>query len=67
MLSDGKLTLIDNQIDQTTGTLKLKASFANDDERLWPGLFVNVCGCDARGVVTVPARRLQGASGPTPM
>ena len=42
LLSPGKLTLIDNQIDQTTGTLKLKATFANADERLWPGLFVNV-------------------------
>src|SRR5712691_7127543 len=42
LLGDGKLTLIDNAIDQTTGTIRLKASFANDDERLWPGEFVNV-------------------------
>ena len=41
-LSQGKLTLIDNQIDQATGTLRLKATFENTDERLWPGEFVNV-------------------------
>ena len=41
-LSQGKLTLIDNQIDQATGTLRLKATFENADERLWPGEFVNV-------------------------
>ncbi len=60
-LSTGKLTLIDNQIDQTTGTLKLKASFANEDERLWPGLFVNVrlIVNMRRGVPTVPAQTVQ--------
>ena len=42
LLSDGKLTLIDNTIDQSTGTIHLKATFANADERLWPGEFVNV-------------------------
>jgi multidrug efflux system membrane fusion protein len=41
-LAEGELTLVDNQIDTTTGTLRLKASFANLDERLWPGEFVNV-------------------------
>ena len=41
-LAGGKLTVIDNAIDQTTGTIRLKATFANDDERLWPGEFVNV-------------------------
>jgi multidrug efflux system membrane fusion protein len=61
LLSTGKLTLIDNQIDQTTGTLKLKASFANEDERLWPGLFVNVRLIlnIRRGVPTVPAQTVQ--------
>jgi multidrug efflux system membrane fusion protein len=42
LLGKGKLTLIDNTIDQTTGTIHLKAQFANVDERLWPGAFVNV-------------------------
>lgn len=41
-LAQGALTLIDNAIDQTTGTIHLKATFANQDERLWPGEFVNV-------------------------
>jgi len=38
----GKLTGIDNQVDQTTGTLKLKAEFPNGSFQLWPGQFVNV-------------------------
>ncbi|MGE0257389.1 MAG: efflux RND transporter periplasmic adaptor subunit [Alphaproteobacteria bacterium] len=61
LLSTGKLTLIDNQIDQATGTLKLKATFANDDERLWPGLFVNarLILNMRRGVPTVPAQTVQ--------
>lgn len=41
-LAQGKLTLIDNTIDATTGTIHFKAQFANADERLWPGEFVNV-------------------------
>lgn len=67
VLSTGKLTLIDNQIDQTTGTLKMKATFANEDERLWPGLFVNVRLIlnTRRGVPTVPAQTVQdGPNGP---
>lgn len=40
-IAEGKLTVIDNQIDTTTGTIKLKATFPNDDLRLWPGQFVN--------------------------
>jgi len=38
----GKLTGIDNQVDPTTGTLKLKAEFPNGQLQLWPGQFVNV-------------------------
>lgn len=38
----GKLSFIDNTVDQTTGTIKLKGEFANTDRRLWPGQFVNV-------------------------
>jgi multidrug efflux system membrane fusion protein len=41
-LATGSLTLIDNAIDQATGTMRLKATFANDEEALWPGEFVNV-------------------------
>jgi multidrug efflux system membrane fusion protein len=38
----GKVQVIDNQVDQTTGTVKLKAEFPNADLQLWPGQFVNV-------------------------
>ena len=38
----GVLTVIDNTVDNTTGTIKLKATVPNDDRRLWPGQFVNV-------------------------
>jgi len=41
-LATGSLLLIDNQIDQATSTIRLKASFPNEDERLWPGEFVRV-------------------------
>lgn len=41
-IADGKLLTIDNQIDQTTGTVKLKAIFPNPDQALWPNQFVNV-------------------------
>jgi multidrug efflux system membrane fusion protein len=40
-LGEGRLELIDNQIDQGTGSLKLKATFPNPDKKLWPGEFVN--------------------------
>jgi multidrug efflux system membrane fusion protein len=38
----GKLSFIDNTTDASTGTIKLKAEFANDDKALWPGQFVDV-------------------------
>jgi multidrug efflux system membrane fusion protein len=41
LLSTGTLTTIDNLIDPTTATFRLKATFKNDDEKLWPGEFVN--------------------------
>ncbi|MEW6451603.1 MAG: efflux RND transporter periplasmic adaptor subunit [Pseudomonadota bacterium] len=40
-ISTGTLETIDNMIDQTTASYRLKATFANEDERLWPGQFVN--------------------------
>ena len=40
--SDGHITFIDNAVDATTGTIKVKAEFPNADHRLWPGQFVNV-------------------------
>ncbi|MHB1023778.1 MAG: MdtA/MuxA family multidrug efflux RND transporter periplasmic adaptor subunit [Acidobacteriaceae bacterium] len=42
LLSKGKLLTMDNQIDQTTGTAKLKAVFANEEETLFPNQFVNI-------------------------
>ena len=41
-LAEGHLLLIDNQIDQTTSTIRLKAEFPNENERLWPGEFVRI-------------------------
>jgi membrane fusion protein, multidrug efflux system len=60
-LAQGKLTLIDNMIDQATGTIHLKARFDNDDERLWPGEFVNLrlILSTRKGAATVPQQTVQ--------
>ena len=60
-LAEGKLTLIDNAIDQATGTIHLKARFDNDDERLWPGEFVSLrlILSTRGGVATVPQQTVQ--------
>jgi multidrug efflux system membrane fusion protein len=60
-LARGKLTLIDNAIDQATGTIHLKARFDNSDERLWPGQFVNarLVLSVRTGVATVPSQTVQ--------
>ena len=42
VLDQGKLTVVNNQVDQTTGTVQLKAEFPNPKLQLWPGQFVNV-------------------------
>ena len=42
VIDSGKLTVVDNQVDTTTGTVKLKAEFPNAQTQLWPGQFVNV-------------------------
>jgi len=42
VLDTGRVAVIDNQIDQTTGTVKVKATFENKELSLWPGQFVNV-------------------------
>jgi multidrug efflux system membrane fusion protein len=41
-LAVGRITFVDNAVDQTTGTIKIKATFANEDRWLWPGQAVNV-------------------------
>jgi len=42
VIDRGSLKVVDNQVDQTTGTVKLKAEFPNTDLQLWPGQFVNI-------------------------
>lgn len=42
LLADGKLMLVNNQIDTATGTVQLKAQFPNSAHKLWPGQYVNV-------------------------
>jgi multidrug efflux system membrane fusion protein len=60
-LSQGQLLFIDNQIDQSTGSFRLKARFGNEDERLWPGEFVLIrTQVDTRkNAVTIPSVALQ--------
>jgi multidrug efflux system membrane fusion protein len=60
-LDHGKVLVIDNQVDQTTGTVKLKAEFPNADLQLWPGQFVNVRVLidTLRQVVVVPTAAVQ--------
>jgi multidrug efflux system membrane fusion protein len=56
-LDRGKINLVDNQVDQTTGTIKLKASFPNRAFKLWPGNFANgrITVDTRKNAVTVPA------------
>jgi membrane fusion protein, multidrug efflux system len=66
VLASGTLTLIDNQVDVATGTIRLKATFANANERLWPGEFVTarVTLSVRTNVVTVPAQTvMRGENG----
>ena len=60
-LASGRLTLLNNQIDNTTGTIRLKAQFGNPQHALWPGQYVDarlVLGV-RRGALTVPAAAVQ--------
>ena len=60
-LAQGRLLLIDNQIDQSTSTIRLKAEFPNQDERLWPGEFVHIrmLVTTRKDAVTVPPVAVQ--------
>jgi multidrug efflux system membrane fusion protein len=61
VLDRGHVAVLDNEVDQNTGTIKLKAIFPNPDLRLWPGAFVNVrlkLRVD-HDVVTVPTAAIQ--------
>jgi len=57
----GRLTFIDNGVDTTTGTFKLKATFENKDRRLWPGEFVDVALqlSTQKGAIVVPTKAIQ--------
>jgi len=61
VLERGKLAVLDNQIDPTTGTIKLKATFPNQSLALWPGGFVNVrlLVQTLPGVTTIPTAAVQ--------
>lgn len=66
-LDRGVLDVIDNQVDQTTGTVRLKASFPNDQLALWPGQFttVRVTVATLKDAVTAPGAAVQqGPDGP---
>ena len=67
LLSSGVLTTLDNQIDSATGTLRLKAEFANSQEELFPNQFVNVRLNVAlyQNVITVPQDAVQYGSAGT--
>jgi multidrug efflux system membrane fusion protein len=63
----GTLTFIDNQVDAATGTISLKATFANDDARLWPGQFVTVTlrlGTQANAIAAPSVGIQIGQNGP---
>jgi multidrug efflux system membrane fusion protein len=61
LIDSGRLRVVDNQVDQTTGTVRMKAEFANAQLQLWPGQFVNVRVLinTLQQVVTVPTAAVQ--------
>jgi membrane fusion protein, multidrug efflux system len=66
-LDQGTLSLIDNEISQATGTARLKATFSNDKNTLWPGQYVNarVLVRTDRNALTLPSSAVQrGPDGP---
>ena len=64
VLDDGKLSLIESQIDSTTGTVRCKATFRNAKEKLWPGAFVTVRIVlnELLNVVLVPTTAIQAGA-----
>jgi multidrug efflux system membrane fusion protein len=67
VLDEGKLSLIDNQIDQPTGSVRLKATFENKKNALWPGQYVNarVLVRTVKNALTIPDAAVQlGPNGP---
>jgi len=66
MLATGELTFVNNAVDQTTGTIQLKGTFANEANTLWPGQFVDVAmTITSRTAIVVPSQSIQpGQQGP---
>ncbi|MFB2565112.1 efflux RND transporter periplasmic adaptor subunit [Rhizobium sp. IMFF44] len=61
VVDNGSLGVVDNQVDPTTGTVKLKANFPNDKLALWPGAFVNarLLVETLKGVTVIPSGAVQ--------
>ncbi|MCJ9747737.1 efflux RND transporter periplasmic adaptor subunit, partial [Neorhizobium sp. SHOUNA12A] len=61
VIDNGVLAAVDNQVDATTGTVRIKASFPNDKLALWPGAFVNarLLVETLKGVIVVPTAAVQ--------
>jgi len=57
----GRIAFVDNAVDQTTGMIRIKGTFANGDRRLWPGQFVNVVTVLATDpdAIVVPSMAIQ--------
>jgi membrane fusion protein, multidrug efflux system len=66
-LAQGTLTTVDNQIDQTTGTVRLRATFDNKDDSLFPNQFVNarLLVQEKRGVILLPSAAIQRSANAT--
>ena len=65
--SVGRISFVDNSVDQTTGTIRIKATFPNTDRRLWPGQYVNVVvalSTDPHAIVVPSAAVQAGQQGP---
>ena len=67
VLGQGRLTVVDNQVDATTGTVKLRAEFPNENLSLWPGAFVNarLLVETRKDRLTVPSAAVQRGPGGT--
>jgi multidrug efflux system membrane fusion protein len=62
----GRITFVDNAVDQSTGTIKIKGTFPNENRHLWPGQYVNVTvtlTTDPRAVVVPTAAVQNGQQG----
>jgi len=59
--AEGRLVFVDNAVDPSTGTIRLKAEFANDNAALWPGQFVNVSLTltEQADALVIPAQAVQ--------